>query len=181
MNFCSECGAPLTLKIPAGEDRQRHVCEHCGTIHYQNPKIIAGCIPEWRGKILLCRRAIEPRSGLWTLPAGFMELGETLEQAAARETLEEACAAVEGLVLYTVLSLPHVDQVHVFFRSRLIQPCFAPGMESLETELFLETEIPWSELAFSTVRRTLEAYLTDRRKGSFEPLVETLPPSKRST
>lgn len=179
MNFCSECGARLVIKIPAGEDRERHVCNHCGTIHYQNPKIIAGCIPEWEGKILLCRRAIEPRAGLWTLPAGFMEKGETLEQGAARETFEEACTRVDILGLYSVISLPHVDQVHVFFRSHLIQPHYAPGAESLETCLFQESDIPWSELAFSTVRRTLEAFLADRRRGDFSVHVETLPPATR--
>jgi len=181
MNFCSHCGASLVVKIPPGEDRERHVCEHCGTIHYQNPKIIAGCLPEWEGRILLCRRAIEPRLGLWTLPAGFMELGETLEQAAARETQEEACAEVEGLQLYTVLSLPHVDQVHVFFRSRLIRPEFAPGVESLETTLFHEKDIPWEELAFSTVRRTLAVYLSDRKRGTFCVRTEHLGPATQSS
>ncbi|HEB77688.1 MAG TPA: NUDIX domain-containing protein [Methylothermaceae bacterium] len=179
MKFCSECGATLVIRIPAGEDRERHVCEACGTIHYQNPKIVAGCIPEWRGSILLCRRAIEPRKGLWTLPAGFMELGETLEQAAARETMEEACAEVEILGLYTVFSLPHVDQVHMFFRARMLKPHFAPGAESLETRLVSEKEIPWSDLAFSTVRRTLEYYLSDRRENRFRLRSEYLPPSKR--
>ncbi len=180
MKFCSQCGASLVMKIPPGEDRQRHVCDQCGTIHYQNPKIIAGCIPEWEGRILLCRRAIEPRLGLWTLPAGFMELGETLEQAATRETLEEACATVEKLQLYTVLSLPHVDQVHIFFRSRLVAPDFAPGLESLETALFHETEIPWPELAFSTVRKTLKAYLSDRKRGTFSVRVEHLNPAAKT-
>ncbi len=177
MKFCSHCGASLVVKIPPGEDRERHVCDQCGTIHYQNPKIIAGCIPEWEDRILLCRRAIEPRLGLWTLPAGFMELGETLEQAATRETLEEACAEVDELQLYTVLSLPHVDQVHVFFRSRLIRPDFAPGVESLETALFHESEIPWEELAFSTVRKTLRDFFQDRRQGSFTVRVTHLPPA----
>ncbi len=167
----------MAVKIPPGEDRERHVCETCGTIHYQNPKIIAGCIPEWEGKILLCRRAIEPRKGLWTLPAGFMELGETLEQAAARETREEACAEVEILELYTVFSLPHVNQVHVFFRARMTRPRFAPGAESLETMLVDETAIPWSELAFSTVRRTLEYFFSDRRERRFRLRSEHLPPS----
>ncbi|BCX89905.1 hypothetical protein MIN45_P2279 [Methylomarinovum tepidoasis] len=179
MKFCSECGAHLNLKIPPGEDRLRHVCERCGTIHYQNPKIIAGCLPEWEDRILLCRRAIEPRRGLWTLPAGFMELGETLEQAALRETLEEARARVKSLELYTVFSLPHVDQVHVFFRARMTEPRHAPGEESLETTLLPEKEIPWRELAFSTVKRTLEAYLADRKSGNFPVRVETLkPPAK---
>ncbi|WP_022949870.1 NUDIX hydrolase [Methylohalobius crimeensis] len=177
MKFCSHCSAPLTFKIPAGEDRERFVCERCGTIHYQNPRIIAGCLPLWEGKILLCRRAIEPRYGFWTLPAGFMELGETLDQAAIRETREEACAEVESHGLYTVYSLPHVNQVHIFFRAELIDGRFAPGPESLETRLFEETEIPWDELAFSTVRRTLESFLEDKSRDRFEVKVGDLLPS----
>ncbi len=177
MKFCSQCGARLTLKIPPDEDRLRHVCDRCGTVHYQNPKIIAGCLPQWEDRILLCRRAIEPRRGLWTLPAGFMELGESLEQAAARETWEEACARVTDLQLYTVFSLPHVDQVHVFFRARMTEAEYAPGTESLETALFSEDEIPWGELAFSTVRETLRAFLKDRAGGVFPVSVATLAPS----
>ncbi len=178
MKFCSHCGARLVVKIPAGEDRERFVCECCGTIHYQNPKIIAGCLPLWQGKILLCRRAIEPRYGLWTLPAGFMELGETLEQAALRETWEEARAEVKLLGLYTVFSLPHVDQIHLFFRAELLNSRFAPGPESLAVELFEETDIPWQELAFSTVRRTLESFLEDSKHHRFEVKVEDLLPAQ---
>ncbi|GAB6068347.1 NUDIX hydrolase [Methylothermus subterraneus] len=177
MKFCSYCGARVVRKIPPGEDRERFVCEACGAIHYQNPKIIAGCLPEWQGQILLCRRAIEPRLGLWTLPAGFMELGETLEQAAIRETWEEAGAKVAELKLYTVFSLPHVDQIHLFFRAKLLSDRFAPGPESLEAKLFATSEIPWQELAFSTIRRTLECFLEDRRQQRFEVKVEHLPPS----
>ncbi|MBN2700300.1 MAG: NUDIX hydrolase [Methylothermaceae bacterium] len=177
MKFCSHCSAPLTFKIPAGEDRERFVCERCGTIHYQNPRIIAGCLPLWEDKILLCRRAIEPRYGFWTLPAGFMELGETLDQAAIRETREEACTEVKSFGLYTVYSLPHVNQVHIFFRAELVDGRFAPGPESLETRLFEETEIPWDELAFSTVRRTLESFLEDKSRDRFEVKVGDLRPS----
>lgn len=177
MKFCSHCGAKLVIRIPAGEDRERFVCERCGTIHYQNPKIIAGCLPLWQGKILLCRRAIEPRYGLWTLPAGFMELGETLDQAALRETWEEARAEVRPLGIYMVFSLPHVDQIHIFFRAELVNGSFAPGPESLEVKLFEEAEIPWRELAFSTVRRTLESFLEDRKHNRFEVKAEHLPPS----
>lgn len=180
MKFCSHCGARLVIKIPAGEDRKRFVCEACGTIHYQNPKIIAGCLPLWQGKILLCRRAIEPRYGLWTLPAGFMELGETLEEAAIRETWEEAGAQVKQLALYTVFSLPHVDQIHLFFRAELMNTSFSPGPESLEANLFKETEIPWQELAFSTVKRTLEHFLKDQKEQRFEVKVEKLSASAGS-
>lgn len=180
MKFCSQCGARLVIKIPAGEDRERFVCEACGTIHYLNPKVIAGCLPLWQGKILLCRRAIEPRYGLWTLPAGFMELGETLEEAAIRETWEEAGAKVRQLALYTVFSLPHVDQIHLFFRAELVSTSFSPGPESLEVNLFAETEIPWRELAFSTVRRTLEHFLQDQKEQRFEVKVEKLSASAGS-
>jgi ADP-ribose pyrophosphatase YjhB (NUDIX family) len=178
MKFCPDCGARVVIKIPPGEDRERFVCEACATVHYQNPKIIAGSVPLWQGKILLCRRAIEPRYGLWTLPAGFMELGESLDEAARRETWEEARAEVNLLGLYTVFSLPHVNQVHIFFRAELSAPSFAPGPESLETRLFEATDIPWQELAFSTVHRTLAYLLEDQKRQRFEVRVEHLPPSK---
>ncbi|MDA7085405.1 NUDIX hydrolase [Pseudomonas sp. SA3-5] len=174
MKFCSQCGSPVTLRIPEGDNRLRHVCEHCHTIHYQNPRIIAGCLPVWGQRVLLCRRAIEPRRGYWTLPAGFMENGETLEQAAARETHEEACARVRDLSLYTLFDLPHINQVYMFFRADLVDLDFAVGEESLEVQLFEESEIPWSELAFPTVGRTLECYFADRQQHVYpvrnEPL-----------
>lgn len=159
MKFCSECGACLILKVPPGEERLRYVCERCGTIHYQNPKIIAGTLPLYEGRILLCRRAIEPRYGLWTLPAGFMELGETLEEAACRETWEEAKAAVQIEGLHALYSIPIISQVYVFFRARLPKPEFGPGPESLEVKLFEPREIPWSQLAFSSVKRALRDFL----------------------
>ena len=168
MNYCSECGASVTLKIPANDDRPRFVCDSCNTIHYQNPKIVAGALPVWGEQVLLCRRAINPRYGLWTLPAGFMENGETTEQAAARETREEANALVENLQLYTVVSLPHISQVYMMYRAQLpAADAFSAGTESLETRLFHEDEIPWNELAFHVVRKTLECFFQDRRKGSF--------------
>jgi ADP-ribose pyrophosphatase YjhB (NUDIX family) len=167
MIFCSNCGARVVEKIPEGDDRSRYVCEACATIHYQNPKIVAGCIPEWNGRLLLCRRAIEPRLGLWTLPAGFMENLETTEQAAARETWEEARARVIDMSLYGVFSIPHISQVYMMFRGRLATEKFAPGPESLEVRLFEEQEIPWQELAFPVVRLTLEKYFQDVRNGGF--------------
>ncbi len=136
-------------------------------IHYLNPKLVVGCIPEWEGQILLCRRAIEPRRGLWTLPAGFMENGETTAQGAMRETLEEACARVELGALFSLVNVPHINQVHLFYRSRLIDTRFAPGVESLETALFAEPEIPWKELAFRSVTLCLKAYFADRAAGRF--------------
>lgn len=167
MNFCSNCGARVVLRIPAGDNRERFVCERCDTIHYQNPKIVAGCIPEWDDRILLCRRAIEPRYGLWTLPAGFMENDETVAEAAARETLEEARAHVRDLELYAVFSLPHINQVYVMYRGRLDPPEFAPGPESLEVRLVREEEVPWEALAFPVIAETLRRYFADRRAGRF--------------
>jgi ADP-ribose pyrophosphatase YjhB (NUDIX family) len=167
MNFCSHCGAAVTLRVPADDTLPRYVCDTCETVHYQNPKIVAGCIPEWEDKILLCRRAIEPRHGLWTLPAGFMEKGETTLQAAARETLEEAGARVEVGALYTVFSLPHIDQVYLFYRGRLTDLDYAPGSESLEVDLFHEHVVPWDQLAFRVVRETLKLYYQDRLTGRF--------------
>ncbi len=168
MIFCSECGSAVALRVPDGDHLPRHVCPNCGAIHYQNPKMVVGCIPEWEDKVLLCRRAIEPRYGLWTLPAGFMENGETTQEGAARETWEEAGAHIEIGKLYTLYNLPHVNQVYLLFRARLLDLDFRPGIESLETRLFSEAEIPWEEMAFRTVRATLEQYFSDRRAGSFD-------------
>lgn len=168
MNYCSECGAPVTLKIPDNDDRLRHVCDACGTIHYQNPKIVAGVLPVWGEQVLLCRRAIAPRYGLWTLPAGFMENGETTEQAAAREAHEEANAKLRDLHLFTLISIPHVSHVYMIYRCELVADDFYPGVESLETRLFHEHEIPWEELAFHSVRKTLECFFSDRRQGAFQ-------------
>ena len=168
MKFCSECGAPVQLSLPQDDHRERHVCTVCGTIHYQNPKLIAGAIPEWTdGRILLCRRAIEPRSGFWTLPAGFMENGETTSQAAARETLEEANARIEVLGLYAMYNLPYINQVQLLFRAKLLDLDFSPGVESLEVALFGENEIPWDTLAFRPILYTLENFFSDRRRDNF--------------
>jgi ADP-ribose pyrophosphatase YjhB (NUDIX family) len=167
MNFCSECGSIVMLRVPDGDHLPRHVCTDCGTIHYQNPKMVVGCIPEWEDKVLLCRRAIEPKHGYWTLPAGFMENGETTLEGAARETWEEAGARIEISGLYTLYNLPHINQVYLMFRARLLDLDFKPGIESLETRLFSEAEIPWDEIAFRTVHATLEQYFDDRRNGSF--------------
>jgi ADP-ribose pyrophosphatase YjhB (NUDIX family) len=163
MKYCSQCGHLLSQKIPQGDNRLRHVCDQCQAIHYQNPRIVAGCLPVWGEQVLLCRRAIQPRYGLWTLPAGFMENGETIEQAAMRETAEEACARVRNLQLYTLFDLPHINQVYMLFRAELEDLDFAAGEESLEVQLFDEVDIPWSELAFPTIGRTLEYFFADRR------------------
>ncbi len=167
MNFCSHCGTPVRVEVPAGDNRPRHVCPGCGAIHYHNPKMVVGCIPEWEDKILLCRRAIEPKYGLWTLPAGFMENGETTAEGAARETLEAAGARVDLLGLYSMISLPDINQVYLVFRAKLLHMDFAPGEESLEAALFGEQEIPWDDLAFRTIQRTLMHYYADRKKGEY--------------
>ncbi len=167
MNFCSQCGSPVTSRIPPGDDRPRHVCDSCGTIFYSNPKIVAGCIPQWSEQVLLCRRAIEPRSGLWTLPAGFMENGESTSQAAARETLEEANARVEMGKLFAYLNIPALSQVYVIFLARLLDLDYSAGAESLEVRLFHEHEIPWEEIAFPSIERALRLYYQDRRGDSF--------------
>jgi ADP-ribose pyrophosphatase YjhB (NUDIX family) len=176
MNFCSNCGAPVRLYIPPGDNLPRHVCDACRIVHYQNPKLVVGCIPEWEDKILLCRRAINPRYGLWTVPAGFMENGETTAQAAAREALEEACARVEITGLYALFNLPHINQVYLIFRSRLLDMDCMPGSESLEVGMFYEHEIPWSQLAFATVRESLRLFFEDRRTGIYPVHVKDIEP-----
>ena len=152
MKFCSNCSAPVTLKIPAGDTLPRYVCDGCNTVHYQNPRMVVGCIAEWEDKILLCRRAIEPRYGLWTVPAGFMGNGETTYQGAVRETLEEANARVEVGPLYALYNIPHINQVYILFRARLLDAEVHPGAETLEAQLFDECDIPWDQIAFEIGR-----------------------------
>ncbi len=167
MNFCSHCGHTVSLGIPEGDDRKRHICGSCETIHYQNPNIITGCLPIHEDKVLLCRRAIEPRHGFWTLPAGFMENGETTEQGALRESWEEARANIECHGLYTLFNLPQISQVYMFYRGTLSDLNFGAGPESLEVALFAEHEIPWGELAFPVVKKTLRHYFSDRENQEF--------------
>ena len=167
MKFCSECGKTVEIRIPDGDNRERHVCIHCDTIHYQNPNVVAGCLPVWEDKVLLCKRAIEPRHGFWTLPAGFMENDETLEQAATRESIEEANANLEITSLYTVISLPHVNQIYMLYLARLLDLNFSAGTESLDVRLFTEEQIPWDKLAFRTIDFTLKRYFEDRKQNHF--------------
>jgi ADP-ribose pyrophosphatase YjhB (NUDIX family) len=167
MKYCNQCGAKVILKIPPDDNRHRYICTSCETIHYLNPKVVAGCIPENAGKVLLCKRSIEPRYGYWTLPAGFMELGETSVEAAIRETVEEANARVEIIDLFAVFNLPHVDQVYMMFRSNLVDLDFSPGDESTEVDLFDESQIPWDDLAFTTIRQTLKFFFQDMQAGRF--------------
>ena len=182
MKFCSECGsARLAWRVPDGDTVPRAVCDACGTIHSRNPKIVVGCLATLDDEVLLCRRAIEPRLGLWTLPAGFMENGETLAAGAVRETLEEANARVDVGQLYTVISLPQISQVYMMFRSRLIDRDFGPGPESLEVRLFREDEVPWEKIAFRTIARTLRTFFLDRRDGAFPLRVSSLERRSRVT
>jgi ADP-ribose pyrophosphatase YjhB (NUDIX family) len=175
VKFCSHCGSSqLDFRVPDGDTLTRYVCTACATIHYQNPKVVVGCLPEWGQQVLLCKRAIEPRLGLWTLPAGFLENGETLVAGALRETTEEAGARVDIGALYTMISLPHISQVYVMFRARLLDLDFAPGPESLEVSLFDEEDIPWDQLAFRTISRTLRNYYLDRKRGEFPVHVSAL-------
>ena len=167
MNFCSECGSAVALRVPEGDHLPRHVCPGCGTIHYQNPKMVVGCIPEWEDKVLLCRRAIEPKYGLWTLPAGFMENDETTADAAMRETLEEAGAHIELASPFSMISVPRVNQVHLFYRARLRNLEFKPGVESLEVALVDEAKVPWKDIAFRTVGLTLKHWFADRARGEY--------------
>ncbi len=165
MKYCMQCGTQVVVKVPDGETLPRHVCEACHTIHYQNPKLVAGCIPEWDGRILLCRRAIEPRIGFWTFPAGFMELWESAEQAAARETYEEAKAHVDITDLYALFTLTRVNQVYVVFRGTMRSMDFEAGPESSEVKLVHMEEIPWDDLAFPVVHEILRRYAEDRQNG----------------
>ena len=167
MNYCSSCGNKVSLLIPKGDNRQRYVCVSCNTIHYQNPKIVTGCIPQWQDKILLCKRAIEPRYGLWTLPAGFMENEETNVQGAARETAEEANAVVENMQLFCVFSIAHINQVYTMYRGDLVAGKASAGEESLEVALLREEEIPWKNLAFQVIQETLRLYYQDRKQGGY--------------
>lgn len=166
MKFCSACGHPVEFRIPPGDHLPRHVCDHCGTIHYHNPRIIAGCVPEAAdGRILMCRRAIEPRLGFWTFPAGFLELAETSAQGAARETLEEAQAEVEIDDLFAVIAVPYVSQVYMLHRGRIKGEHHGPTPESSETRLMREEDIPWEEIAFPTIYHGLKFFFEDRARG----------------
>jgi ADP-ribose pyrophosphatase YjhB (NUDIX family) len=164
---CKVCGGSVAYKVPADDNRDRATCTLCGHVHYENPLNVVGTVPAWGDEVLLCRRNIEPRYGLWTLPAGFMELGETVAEGALRETVEESGARVELEGLYAVLNVVRVGQVHLFYRARLLDTDFAPGPETIEARLFSEDAVPWEQLAFRTVRETLRRYFDDRRRGAF--------------
>jgi ADP-ribose pyrophosphatase YjhB (NUDIX family) len=168
IKHCRNCGVAVVYRVPDdGDTKERAVCPGCATIHYENPLNVVGTVPYWGDQILLCKRNIEPRLGKWTLPAGFLELGETTAQGAARETVEEAGAQIEMLGLFSVISVARVGQVHLFYRARLLSDQFDPGIETMEARLYSEHEIPWDEIAFRTVKETLELYFADRRAGHY--------------
>ena len=168
MNFCSQCGGRIVTKIPADDDRPRHVCPSCNIIHYQNPKLVVGCIPVWQDRILMCRRNIEPRKGYWTLPAGFLENGESVMEGAQRETLEETGATVTDVTPYLMVDIVHINQIYLMFRSRLLKPEFRPTKESAEVKLMDETAIPWEDIAFRVIEKTLRHFFQDRRSGNYQ-------------
>ncbi len=172
MKFCSECGQIVSLRIPSGDNRERFVCGECDAIHYQNPNAVVGTIPlhhneQGHPSILLAKRGIEPRHGYWTLPAGFLENGETTLEGAVRETIEETCAEVENVEMYRVLNVPRTNQIHIFFRADLPEARFSTTPESTEVELFTFDAIPWRQLAFPTVHKALSDFVEEYRSGQF--------------
>ena len=176
-NFCSQCATPITRRVPPGDNRERDLCEHCGAVHYQNPRMVVGTLPVWDNKVLLCLRAIEPRANTWTLPAGFMELSETTGQGALRETWEEAGVTVELGSLFTVIDVAQVDQIHVYFLAHASNGEVNPGPESLDARYFELDNIPWDNLSFRSVSTTLKHYIDDLARGQFETRYYTLPPA----
>ena len=172
MNFCSHCGAKVQRMVPSGDDRPRHVCLACGTVHYRNPVMVVGCIPYWEDKVLLCRRNIEPRKGKWTLPAGYLENGETVMDGARRETWEESGARVVTLDSYLLFDIVSVNQVYLMFRAKLQQPTYNVTAESSEVALMREDEIPWDDIAFRVMQKTLMQFFKDRIRGDFPFRIE---------
>ena len=177
INFCSRCGRPVSYGIPAGDDRERYHCTACGHVHYQNHRLVVGTLPEYRGRILMCRRSIDPCYGLWTLPAGYLENGETVTDGAIRETREEAGAAVRDLSAYTLFSIGHISQVYLIFRARLADESFRAGDESLEVKLYDPEDIPWDRLAFRAITATLRCYIRDLAAGEFKLHVGEIAPT----
>ncbi len=167
IRHCRNCGQPVQYRVPADDNRERAVCTGCAFVHYENPLNVVGTVPIWGEQVLLCRRNIEPRYGLWTLPAGFLELGESTEAGALRETDEEAGARIEMQGLFSVLNVVRVGQVHFFYRAKLLDTKFNPGPETIEAQLFHEHEVPWDQIAFATVRETLKRYFADHHRGVF--------------
>ena len=167
MKYCNQCGAELSYRIPQDDDRSRFICDVCGIIHYENPKMVVGCILEMGNRVLFCRRSIQPRYGKWTIPAGYLENGETVEAGARRETFEEAGAKVEALKPFGIYNLTFVNQIYLIFRGQLVDNTYHVGDESLEVRLFKEDEVPWDDLAFPVIRETLRDYYKDRSNRHF--------------
>ena len=172
--FCSHCGSDIIIKIPEGDNMKRAVCNNCGAIFYENPKVVAGCILEWEGKILLCKRANEPRFGYWTLPAGFLENKETVEEGALRESWEEARARSEDIKLFMMCNLPHISQIYMIYHGFLIDGKYDVGPESSEVRLFSEEEIPWADIAFTVIEKTIKLYYQDVKKGNIDIHFDTI-------
>lgn len=179
MNYCSNCGSKVTFQEVEGDTKMRYVCNTCNTIHYQNPNVVVGCLPVWEDQVLLCKRAIEPRLGYWNVPGGYLENGESVEEGAMREVFEEACIKVEVIGLLSVFSIPHINQVYMHFLAKMPDLRFAPGIESLEVELFKEEDIPWDEIAFSSSVFSLRSYFQNRLDGVHKVHVSTFEFPKR--
>jgi len=174
MKYCSNCAAPVTSMIPEGDHRHRFVCTSCETIFYHNPKVIAGCIVTYRDQILLCKRAIEPKHGLWTIPAGFLENDETSAEGAKRETFEESLARAENLELFCLYNIPHISQIYMIYRAHILKPEYSSTLESSEVDLFFEKDIPWESLAFPVVTAALKHYFKQRSTGKFEIIIDEI-------
>lgn len=165
MKYCSNCGKRVVRRVPYGDQHPRHICDHCQTVHYENPKVVVGCIAEWSGRILMCRRAIEPRMGFWTIPAGFLEINESSVEAAIRESEEETGTHIRIEGLYSIFDIPEIHQVYLIYRGQLKRPQFNPGSESLEVRLFRPEDIPWGELTYPAVGDILRQYIEERNSG----------------
>lgn len=174
IKYCNQCGELTTLKIPHGDNLPRSICDSCGFIQYENPRVIVGCIPEWEDKVLLCKRAIEPRLGFWTLPAGFLENNETTQEGALRETKEESNASATIIDAFSLIDIPHINQVYLLYRAKLNNANFSATFESSEVALFDEASIPWDDIAFAAIKKSLNRYFIDRRNGNFSLHVETI-------
>ena len=168
MKFCSNCGKAVLKEVPPGDNRPRYVCKFCPMIHYQNPRVIVGVLPTYDNSILLCERDIQPRKGFWTLPAGFLENGESTLDGAIRECKEESLATVSDATLYAIYDIPHIEQVYIFYRARMEKPYFAKTTESSDVQLFTEEDIPWEQLAFPVVAEMLTSFINDRKCGQFD-------------
>ena len=174
--YCSYCGSETSYRIPEDDNRERAICDECGTIFYENPKVVSGCILEWQDKILLCKRATEPRSGYWTLPAGFLENNETVAEGALRETYEEANAKSNDIELFFMCDLRHISQIYMMYRGLLLDGKYSAGPESEKVQLFTESEIPWKDIAFTVIEKTLKLYYQDKKSGNFSIHFDTIDP-----